>query len=89
MGISLRPEHLKRYRDLAVLIAKYGRPGLVKQVGLEEAIAESEPGIEPAQDTKGLGEALAHDLEKTGPTYVKLGQLLSTRYDLSPRASGA
>ncbi len=86
MGISLRPEHLKRYRDLAVLIAKYGRPGLVKQVGLDEAIFESEPGSEPAQDSTALGKALAHDLEKMGPTYIKLGQLLSTRFDLLPEA---
>ena len=87
MGISLRPEHLKRYRDLAVLIAKYGRPGLVKQVGLEAAIEEAPPPTdESARDAKALGEGLADDLEKMGPTYIKLGQLLSTRYDLLPEA---
>lgn len=94
MGISLRPEHLTRYRDLAVLIAKYGRPGLVKQVGLDEAqvghddsVAEAEaPTDESARNAKALGEALAKDLEKMGPTYIKLGQLLSTRYDLLPEA---
>ena len=86
MGISLHPEHLKRYRDLAVLIAKYGRPGLVKQVGLDEAIDETEPTEPSSGDPKALGEALAKDLEKMGPTYVKLGQLLSTRYDMLPEA---
>jgi len=86
MGISLHPEHLKRYRDLAVLIAKYGRPGLVKQVGLDEAIDETEPTEPTDTDPKKLGEALADDLEKMGPTYVKLGQLLSTRYDILPEA---
>jgi ubiquinone biosynthesis protein len=94
MGISLRPEHLTRYRDLAVLIAKYGRPGLVKQMGLDEAqvvhddsVAEADPGtVESARDARALGEALAKDLEKMGPTYIKLGQLLSTRYDLLPEA---
>src|SRR5260221_7292111 len=86
MGISLHPEHLKRYRDLAVLIAKYGRPGLVKQVGVEEAIDETEPTEPTDTDPKKLGEALANDLEKMGPTYVKLGQLLSTRYDILPEA---
>ena len=87
MGISLRPEHLKRYRDLAVLIAKYGRPGLVKQIGLDAAIEETAPQTdESARDAKALGEGLADDLEKMGPTYIKLGQLLSTRYDLLPEA---
>jgi predicted unusual protein kinase regulating ubiquinone biosynthesis (AarF/ABC1/UbiB family) len=87
MGISLRPEHLKRYKDLAMLIAKYGRPGLVKQVGLDEAIEEREVADEETvRDYQKLGEALATDLEKMGPTYIKLGQLLSTRYDILPEA---
>jgi len=87
VGISLRPEHLKRYKDLAVLIAKYGRPGLIKQVGLDEAIEEREvTDEETARDQKELGKSLAVDLEKMGPTYIKLGQLLSTRYDILPEA---
>ena len=86
MGISLHPEHLKRYRDLAVLIAKYGRPGMVKQVGLDEAIDPTEPATPSSGDPKALGQALAKDLEEMGPTYVKLGQLLSTRYDILPEA---
>jgi predicted unusual protein kinase regulating ubiquinone biosynthesis (AarF/ABC1/UbiB family) len=87
MGISLRPEHLKRYKDLAVLIAKYGRPGLLKQVGLDEAIEEREVADEETvRDYQELGKALAADLEKMGPTYIKLGQLLSTRYDILPEA---
>jgi predicted unusual protein kinase regulating ubiquinone biosynthesis (AarF/ABC1/UbiB family) len=94
MGISLRPEHLSRYRDLAMLIAKYGRPGLVKQVGLDQAQGAHDDSVEKpdpptddsARDAKALGEALANDLEKMGPTYIKLGQLLSTRYDLLPDA---
>jgi len=86
MGISLHPEYLKRYRDLAVLIAKYGRPGMVKQVGLDEAIDPTEPTAPSSGDPKALGEALARDLEKMGPTFIKLGQLLSTRYDILPEA---
>ena len=81
MGISLRPKHLKRYGDLAWLIAKYGRPELVREVGLEEAI--DRPRAEEGQVTPE-GEALARDLESLGPTYIKLGQLLSTRSDLLP-----
>jgi len=38
MGISLKPEYLKRYRDIAWLLMKYGRSDLVKQAGLEEAL---------------------------------------------------
>ena len=83
MGISLKPQHLKRYRDIAWLFAKYGRSDLVKDAGLEEALdAEQRPT--PKEEAKAS--ELADDLEKLGPTFVKLGQLLSTRVELLPQA---
>src|SRR5438270_7459408 len=81
MGISLRPRHLKRYRDLAWLLTRYGRPGIAKEAGLEEADAASG---QPDSPVTAEGADLAADLERLGPTYIKLGQLLSTRSDLLP-----
>ena len=63
-----------------MLLAKYGRPELLKQAGLDEVV-DSDP-VDP--ELKRTGEALAADLEKLGPTFIKLGQVLSTRYDLLP-----
>jgi predicted unusual protein kinase regulating ubiquinone biosynthesis (AarF/ABC1/UbiB family) len=80
MGISLKPKHVKRYKDIALLIGKYGRPGLLKEAGLDEVI---EDGGSNGELTK-TGEALAADLERLGPTFIKLGQVLSVRYDLLP-----
>jgi ubiquinone biosynthesis protein len=82
MGISLRPEHLKRYRDLAALAFKYGRSDLVRSAGLEGALETAEPDGDP--EAAADARELAADLERLGPTYVKLGQLLSTRPDLLP-----
>ncbi len=83
MGISLKPQHLKRYQQIAWIFMKYGRSDLVQTSGLDEALA-TEQKVEPKQAAKA--EELATDLEQLGPTFVKLGQLLSTRVELLPPA---
>ncbi|HKR53559.1 MAG TPA: AarF/UbiB family protein, partial [Chthoniobacterales bacterium] len=82
MGISLKPQHLNRYRQIAWLLAKYGRSDLVKQTGLESTLEERP--MPPKEAAKA--EELAADLESLGPTFVKLGQLLSTRVELLPHS---
>jgi predicted unusual protein kinase regulating ubiquinone biosynthesis (AarF/ABC1/UbiB family) len=84
MALSLKTEHLKRYRDVAQLFVKYGRSDLIRSAGIEaefEAEAPAVPG-----DAEDMARHLTDDLEKLGPTFIKLGQLLSTRPDLLPMA---
>lgn len=78
MSVALRPQHLGRYRDIARLLIKYGRSDLVKQAGLHD-VADHGDGEVPAK-----AEELTGDLERMGPTYIKLAQLMSTRSDLIP-----
>jgi len=84
MALSLKTDHLARYKDIVLLLVKYGRSDLVKHAGLSDAVSESEASTPVGQ--QALPEQLAADLERLGPTYVKLGQLLSTRADLLPPA---
>lgn len=79
--VSLKPERLKRYKDVAMLLVKYGRSDLVKQAGLEDSLEPDETAL---AETAPEAKELAADLEKLGPTFIKLGQLLSTRADLLP-----
>jgi ubiquinone biosynthesis protein len=79
--VSLKPERLKRYKDVVKLLVKYGRSDLVKQAGLEDSLELDETTLAEATPK---AEELAADLEKLGPTFIKLGQVLSTRADLLP-----
>lgn len=82
MGNSLKLAHVKRYKDIAVLLIKYGRSDVVREAGWDDDL-ERANGRGVAR-TEPKAEELAADLEAMGPTFVKLGQLLSTRPDLLP-----
>ncbi|MDB6038059.1 MAG: hypothetical protein JWM99_1900 [Verrucomicrobiales bacterium] len=81
--MKIAPHHLKRYKDIAGLFLKYGRSDVVEEFGLDEPLeqAAGQGSSDPAQIRP---EDLADDLERMGPTYVKLGQILSSRPDLLP-----
>lgn len=70
-----------RYRDLARLVWRHGRGDLLSSSGLGDFPFGDEPTVEGDQQK---AELLTRGLEALGPTFIKLGQLLSTRYDLLP-----
>ena len=91
-----------RYVALVRLLVRHGRGDLVSGAGLDQYRSADElpTGIGTAARTRhtdsnadptdtgdpAKAAAFAADLEEMGATYVKLGQLLSTRSDLLPAA---
>jgi ubiquinone biosynthesis protein len=86
---SLRPDLLQRYAEIARVMARHGGQDLVRSSGLGDAVGEPagadrrDDGASDEREEAALD--LAADLETLGPTFIKLGQLLSTRADLLPQ----
>ncbi len=80
MNLSLKPSHLKRYKEIALLFGKYVNPDLAKQFNQRATLLDDLPEVEAQAPQE-----LTNELERMGPTFVKLGQILSSRADLLPR----
>lgn len=79
-----RYRHLSRLREIINVFARAGFSYLVSQLGLGHLVSL------PWRQGKGpgsmapAGEKLRAALEQLGPTFIKLGQVMSTRPDILP-----
>lgn len=86
--ISRRIRHVQRYAQVLEVLARHGFADLSQQLGLDTLLDRARAvvwsGSGTAHDRIPLAARLRIVLEQLGPTFVKLGQVLSTRPDLVP-----
>jgi ubiquinone biosynthesis protein len=85
--IRKRIRHMHRYREIVNACIRYGFGYIIKQMGLLEILSMPKRlfvDVKNESHQLTTGERIKLFLEELGPTFVKMGQVASTRYDLFP-----
>jgi ubiquinone biosynthesis protein len=79
--------HIGRYRQIIGILIKYGFEDIIDQLSVNVVVRKLRSWSakkHPIFSEKSRPERVRLALEELGPTFIKLGQMLSTRYDILP-----
>ncbi|RAK19407.1 2-octaprenylphenol hydroxylase [Anoxybacillus vitaminiphilus] len=81
-----RMRHISRYRDIAIALVRNGFGMVVEEIGFAQFLSFPQRLFfeTKGKEQKTTGERIRIVLQELGPTFVKLGQIASTRPDLLP-----
>jgi len=83
--MAVRIRYAGRYRTIAMALMRHGFGYMVEELGLNHLLSLPRRLVtQETYESVSLGERIRRVLEDLGPTFVKLGQLASTRSDMLP-----
>ncbi len=83
MGLfSIRHKNLRRYKQILHVLVKYGFTFLVEKLKIEGMAYKIPVYSDETIKDMSVGERMKSALTELGPTFIKLGQVLSTRSDI-------
>lgn len=88
MSLQTRVSYINRYREIAIAISKSGFGYIIKELGLDKVISLPRRLLIRQKDDEvqelTYAERIRLFIESMGTTFIKLGQIASTRGDLLP-----
>lgn len=88
MSLQTRVNYINRYREIAMQFSKSGLGFLIEEIGLDRVISLPKRILMRQQNNEVLEKTYAERIrifiEEMGTTFIKLGQIASTRADLLP-----
>lgn len=88
MSLQTRVSYINRYREIAIAISKSGFGYIIEELGLDKVISLPRRILirQKDEDVQELtyAERIRLFIESMGTTFIKLGQIASTRGDLLP-----
>lgn len=87
MQLGKRYKHLQRCREITGVLLKHGFGHILRNLGLLDFLSIKAKLVlkkEPVAEMLSPAQRVRLALEELGPTFIKIGQILSTRPDLLP-----